>query len=104
MEPVRARELHTAARVADALVYVVGAAGVIAGGLLYRRDDVAFAIVAWVLTFVGGAVLRLAAWVARGVAELLARTERLGDELRDLRVDRVAEERRRDPGGWGWHR
>nr|MDQ3612253.1 hypothetical protein [Actinomycetota bacterium] len=34
MEQVKLRELHTAARVADALVWAAGGAGVLAGGVL----------------------------------------------------------------------
>lgn len=77
-------ELQTAARVADALVYVVGLAGVLAGALLFRQGDLPFAIIAWVLTFVAGTALRLAAWMARGVARLLERTERMEDDLARL--------------------
>jgi hypothetical protein len=94
MESVTAGQLRTAARVADALVYTVGVAGVIAGGLLLRRGDLGFAVVAWSLTFVAGAGLRLGAWVARGVAELLVRQAALYDAVNDIRADRIATERR----------
>lgn len=85
MEPVRPRELETAARIADALVYAAGIAGVIAGGLLFRDDAIGFAVVAWALTFVAGAGLRLAAWSARALAQLLVRTERMAEQIADLR-------------------
>ena len=101
MENVTAGQLRTAARVADALVYTVGIAGVIAGGLLLRRDDLGFAIVAWSLTFVAGAGLRLGAWVARGVAELLVRQSALADAVNDIRADRVAADRRDSGRHWG---
>src|SRR5687768_16477023 len=94
MTPGSSTQLTTAARVADGLVYVVGIAGVIAGGLLLRRDDLGFAIVAWSLTFVAGAGLRLAASIARGLAEVLVRQVRLDDAMTDLRAERVAEQRR----------
>jgi len=94
-------QLTTGARVADALVYAVGVAGVIAGGLLLQQDQLGFAVVAWSLTFVAGAGLRLAAWVARGVAELLGRQARMEDALADLRADRVAAERRETGRHWG---
>jgi hypothetical protein len=112
MEHVRPSQLRTAARVADALVYAVGVAGVVAGGLLWRDGDVAFAVVAWAVTFVAGAGLRLAAWLTRGVAQLLDRSERISDELAALRADHVVAERRapeavdpysRDRWGSGWH-
>ncbi|HVM00413.1 MAG TPA: hypothetical protein VM324_14060 [Egibacteraceae bacterium] len=89
METVRPRELHVAARVADALVYAVGAAGVLAGGLLFRDGSIGFAIVAWGLTFVGGAGLRLAAWSARALAELLMRSARMESDLAALLRDRA---------------
>ena len=101
MTPGTSTQLVTAARVADALVYTVGIAGVIAGGLLLRRGDLGFAIVAWGLTFVAGAGLRLAAWIARGVAELLVRSARMQEDIGDLRAARVAEDRRDTGRHWG---
>jgi hypothetical protein len=108
MKHMRLRELHVAARVADGLVYVAGAAGVVAGALLFREGSLAFAAVAWVLTFVAGAGLRLAAWGARALAELLERTRRIED---DLAAVRSHDHPPADPGGppdpyrrWGgWH-
>ena len=100
METVTGAQLRTAARVADALVYTVGVAGVVAGGLLLRRDDLGFAIVAWGLTFVAGAGLRLLAWIARGVAELLVRQSRLAEAVDDVRAERVATQRRDGGGHW----
>jgi hypothetical protein len=105
MEPVGPAQLRTAARIADALVYAVGLAGVVAGALLLRRGDIGFAIVAWCLTFVAGAGLRLAAWLTRGVAELLDRQTRIEEGVTDLRTDRVARDREAAPvdpyGRWG---
>ena len=101
MESVTAGQLRTAARVCDALVYTVGVAGVVAGGLLLRRGDLGFAIVAWSLTFVAGAGLRLGAWIARGVAELLVRQSALADAVNDIRADRVAADRRDAGRHWG---
>ena len=115
MDPIRSSQLRTAARVADALVYAVGLAGVVAGGLLWRDGDVAFAVVAWCVTFVAGAGLRLASWLTRGVAHLMDRSERITDELAAIRTERVVAERRAEgmvdpynrerwgPSGSGWH-
>lgn len=91
-DQVRPRELIVAARVADALVYAVGAAGVLAGGLLFRDGGIGFAIVAWALTFVAGAGLRLASWAARALAQLLVRSQRMEDDLSVLLRDRPASE------------
>lgn len=101
MNPSTPTQLVTAARIADALVYTVGIAGVVAGGLLLRRGDLGFAIVAWGLTFVAGAGLRLAGWIARGVAEMLVRQARMEEDLGDLRADKIGEQRRDSGRHWG---
>ena len=96
MDPVKPTELMTAARVADALVVVVGVAGVAAGGLLYRQDEIAFAVVAWCLTFVAGASLRLVVWMARGIAQVMERNERMEED-----VARLIRRGYEDEGRWG---
>lgn len=78
---IRPRELDTAARITEGLVYAVAIAGVAAGALLYRDGQLGFAVVAWVMTFAAGTVLRLAAWGARALAELLDRTRSLEEDL-----------------------
>jgi 1,4-dihydroxy-2-naphthoate octaprenyltransferase len=70
VERVTLRELAVATRTADALVYTVGIAGVIAGGLLLRGGSTGFALVAFVLTFVAGAALRLLSAITRGIADI----------------------------------
>jgi hypothetical protein len=108
MDQVQPRELQAAARITDALVYAAGLAGVIAGGLLFREGQVGFAVVAWALTFVAGAGLRLASYSARALAALLVRTERMQAEISDLRGTPPAPPRQAgtppDPyrrwGGW----
>ena len=79
MQRVSLRELAIATRTADALVYTVGICGVIAGGLLLRDGSLGFAVVAWVLTFVGGATLRLISAITRGIADLKSTLERPDD-------------------------
>ena len=96
MDTVKPRELRTAARVADALVYAAGVAGIVAGGLLFTSDQLPFAIVAWVLTFVAGAVLRLTAWATRALADLLEHAQRVEQRLDDLGLDRPAAVERDD--------
>ena len=107
---VRPGQLHSAARLSTALVYTVGVAGVIAGGVLWREGNVPFALVAWALTFVAGAALQLVAWLTRGVAQILQRIEQLGEEIRLMRGDRLTSEGLADPDdpygrrGWSqWH-
>jgi hypothetical protein len=70
VERVTLRELAVATRTADALVYTVGIAGVVAGGLLLRGGSAGFALVAFVLTFVAGAALRLLSAITRGIADI----------------------------------
>jgi hypothetical protein len=70
-----------ATRIADALVYTVGIAGVVAGGLLLRGGSIGFALVAWVLTFVAGAALRLLSAVTRGIADIKHGLEQPRDPL-----------------------
>lgn len=103
MEPVKPTELIVAARAADALVYVAGAAGVVAGALLFREGEVPFAIIAWVLTFIAGTVLRLAAWASRGIAQVMQRTARIEDDVAAIRRAQVATEPDERPGFGGWH-
>lgn len=79
MQRVSLRELAIATRTAEALVYTVGICGVVAGGLLLRDGSIGFAIVAWVLTFVAGATLRLVSAITRGIADLKSELERSND-------------------------
>lgn len=79
MERVTPRELAIATRIADALVYTVGVAGIVAGGLLLRAGSIGFALVAWVLTFVAGATLRLISAMTRGIADIKSRLDRQQD-------------------------
>lgn len=81
MSRVSLRELAVATRIADALVYTVGVAGVVAGGLLLRAGSIGFAIVAWVLTFVAGATLRLVSAITRGIADIKSELERENQPL-----------------------
>lgn len=111
MEHVRLRELAVAARVADALVYAAGVAGVVAGGLLFREGEPVFAVVVWIVTFIAGAALRLASWGARALAEILERTRRLEDDVARLAPPSPGADAPRRPGEppdpyrrWGgWH-
>ncbi len=88
----------TAARIAEVLVYAAGFAGVVAGGLLFRQGNLGFAVVAWVLTFVAGAGLRLAAWGIRALAQLLDRATAIEQELARIAA-RPDPEVPRTPGG-----
>lgn len=108
VEPVKSRELIAAARVADGLVIVAGLAGVVAGAQLFRQGNLPFAIIAWVMTFIAGAVLRLVVWMARGIAQVMDRTERLEEDVKRLHVGPPAPAESSEPPDpyrrWGgWH-
>lgn len=92
MTEVKPSELYTAARISDALVYAVGVAGVVGGGLLFQGGQLGLALVAWAMTFCVAAGLRLLAWMAKGVAQMLQRSDRLIEE-----VDHLAREQRQSP-------
>ncbi|MDQ4129462.1 MAG: hypothetical protein M3133_00470 [Actinomycetota bacterium] len=96
------RELRSAAALAQAVAYVAGVAGVVAGALLYREGQTGFAIVAWTLTFAAGAVLMIAAFLARAAAAVLARLARIEQDVAVL----VARDRegRAVPDPWSRHR
>lgn len=96
------RDLRGAAALAQALAYVAGIAGVVAGALLYGNGQVGFAIVAWTLTFAAGAVLMITAFLARAAAALLARLARIEQDVAVL-VARDSE-RRTAPDPWSRHR
>lgn len=85
------KDLRGAAAVAQSLAYVSGLAGVIAGALVYRQGDIALAVVLWVLTFAAGALMMIAAFLARGLASLLARLTKLDSDVQVLLRDRASE-------------
>lgn len=98
----REKELHIGARTADALVYIVGLAGVAGGGLLLRADQAGYAVIVWALTFCAGAALRLLATMSRAIAEILSRSRAMTDRLQQLDSDAPVVGRRQDPSDrWG---
>lgn len=86
------KELRGAAAVATSLAYVVGVAGVVAGGLVLRDENTTVAIVIWLLTFAAGGALMIAAMVVRAIAGLLARIAAMEQDVRVLVGDRRREE------------
>lgn len=98
------KELRGAGAVAQSLAYATGLAGVVAGALLFRDGETAFAVVVWVLTFAVGAILMIAAFLVRGMAVLLARIAHVESDVRVLLADAGRDrpyERDRDP--WARH-
>lgn len=84
MAEVKPSELYTAARISDALVYAVGVGGVVGGGLLFQDEQLGLALVAWAVTFCVAAGLRLLAWMTKGVAQMLQRSDRIIEEVGHL--------------------
>ncbi len=76
------RDLRGAAGVARTLAYAAGAVGVVAGVILYRAGDVAFAIAVWVLTFGVGALLMIAAFLLLALMGIQARMAAMESDLR----------------------
>jgi sulfite exporter TauE/SafE len=95
------KDLRGAASVAQSLAYAAGIAGILAGALLYRDGELAFAVVAWVLAFAAGAILIIAAFLARGMAALLARIARMEQDLSQLLADRSGREPTEPRDPWG---
>lgn len=99
------KDLRGAAAVAQSLAYASGLAGVIAGAVVYRDGEVALAVVLWVLTFAAGALMMLAAFLARGLASLLARLTKMDSDLQVILRDRSTSEPLRPgdshPNPWG---
>jgi hypothetical protein len=107
MDQVKPEQLRGIARGVDALVYVAGAIGIVAGGLLYNTGSLPPALLSWAGSFVACTVLLVSAWLLRGLAQLLeraSRVERTVDALYDAqaapRLER--EERERGAGRDPW--
>lgn len=93
-------QLRTAARACTILAYAAGLAGIAAGTLMLREDDLAFAIILWVITFAVGASLMGISVLVRALAGLSARLEQTSADVRLLVGDRARarrEEPERDP-------
>lgn len=97
------KELRGAAAVATSLAYVVGLAGVVAGGLVFRDGDTTLAFILWVLTFAAGGALMVVALVVRAFASLLGRFAAVEQDLRVLLGDRARGDAGPDrPGDRNW--
>lgn len=96
------KDLRGAAAVAQSLAYVVGLAGVVAGGLLLRDGETAFAVIVWVMTFAAGAVLMIAAFLTRAIAALLGRIARIESDVTVLVADARREHAPQEPGHDPW--
>lgn len=93
------RDLRGAGAVAQSLAYVVGLAGVVAGGLLFQRGETILGIAIIVLTFAVGALMMVAAFLVRGMAGLLARLSQVESDVQVLVHDRS----RPEHGPWAGH-
>lgn len=97
------KDLRGAAAVAQTLAYVVGLAGVVAGGMLMAEGSTAFAVIAWVLTFAAGAILMIAAFLTRAIAALLGRVARIESDVSVLVADSGRDRSSADRDPWTGH-
>ncbi|WP_052668350.1 hypothetical protein [Nitriliruptor alkaliphilus] len=81
-------ELRTAARGATIIAYGTGLAGIAVGTLLLRDDELALAVLIWVVTFAVGTCLVGVATLIRAQAGISARLAKLDADVASLRRDR----------------
>lgn len=82
-------ELRSAARAATIVAYGTGLAGIAVGTLLLRQDELAFAVLVWVVTFAVGTCLIGVATLVRASAGMAARLTKLDADVAGLRRDRL---------------
>jgi hypothetical protein len=88
------RELTVAARACVFMAYAAGLAGVAAGTIVLREDELAFAVILWTITFAVGAVLMGVSLLIRALSGVSAQLSRMQGDLEVL-----TEERARERGG-----
>lgn len=81
-------ELRTAARGATIVAYGTGLAGIAVGTLLLRDDELALAVLIWVVTFAVGTCLVGVATLIRAQGGITARLAKLDADVASLRRDR----------------
>ncbi len=91
------QELRIAARGATIMAYAVGLAGVAVGTLALRDDDLATAVLLYVVTFGVGACLIGVATLVRALQGLSARFDRLEVSVSRLHSGRDDERSRGTP-------
>lgn len=84
------KELRSAGRAATILAYAVGLAGVTVGTLALREDELATALLLYVVTFAVGACLIGVATLIRAVAGLTARLHKIDSDVSVLLRDHAA--------------
>lgn len=82
-------ELRAAARAATIVAYGTGLAGIAVGTLLLRDDELALAVLIWVVTFAVGTCLIGVATLVRASAGVTARLAKLDADVASLRRDRL---------------
>jgi hypothetical protein len=98
------RELTIAGRACVIMAYAGGLAGIAAGTLLLREDELAFAVIIWTLTFAVGAVLMAVSLIIRALSGLAAQLGRVDADVRLLAEDQARSLPPRDAGRDPWLR
>lgn len=79
------------ASIAQALAYVIGVGGIVAGGLVHNDGDTPVAVVLWLSGFGLGALLTITSFVVRALSGAMARLEHLEAEVGLLTRSRAAD-------------
>lgn len=96
------KELRGAARAATIMAYAVGLAGVAVGTLALRDDELATALLLYVVTFAVGACLIGVATLVRAVAGLSVQLDRVDRDVALLVRDHAAERHHPGPPDDDW--
>ncbi|MFP4311501.1 MAG: hypothetical protein ACLFS9_05905 [Nitriliruptoraceae bacterium] len=98
-----AQQLEVAARASVLMAYVLGLGGVAGGVWLLRADEIAMAIVLWLVTFAVGTVLMGTSLLIRALGGITARLARLEGEVRVLAEHRAGDRWREERDPWRGH-
>ena len=85
------RDLRGVATISQALAYLIGVGGIVAGGFMQNDGNSGLAALLWLCGFGIGALLTVVAFAVRALGAVLARLEHLEGEIALLTRARAAE-------------
>jgi hypothetical protein len=85
------RDLRGVATISQALAYIIGVGGIVAGGFMQNDGNSGMAALLWLTGFGIGALLTVASFIVRALSGALARLEHLEAEVGLLTRARAAE-------------